>query len=145
MELATGSSCPRENLPSAVSLQKFQGVPVVPNDRVFLRAFTQPVLMQQVASDRPVPADHDAKALLQRQVTTLLQETVDEGLGIAHRTVDDLYSSVADLDLLRRPLVHRQAAQQGIEQLGLDHAVLLRRRDLGQFVRPRPFGQAPAT
>ncbi|MGE1491886.1 hypothetical protein [Pseudomonas aeruginosa] len=51
------------------------------------------------------------------------------------------YSSVADLDLLRRPLVHRQAAQQGIEQLGLDHAVLLRRRDLGQFVRPRPFGQ----
>ena len=70
-----------------------------------------------------MPADHDAKALLQRQVTTLLQETVDEGLGIAHRTVDDLYSSVADLDLLRRPLVHRQAAQQGIEQLGLAQAV----------------------
>ncbi|MBN0266643.1 hypothetical protein JTM79_35075, partial [Pseudomonas aeruginosa] len=74
-------------------------------------------------------------------VTTLLQESVDEGPGIAHRTVDDLYSGVADLDLLRRPLVHRQAAQQGFEQLGLDRTVLLRRRGLGQLFRPRPFGQ----
>ncbi|MDF5818303.1 hypothetical protein P4054_26125 [Pseudomonas aeruginosa] len=36
----------------------------------------------------------------------MLQESVDEGPGIAHRTVDDLYSGVADLDLLRRPLDH---------------------------------------